>query len=98
MLDADESVELRALQARAYGRAGALNEPEAARLRELEAGKTRRAEPPAPRGPEPPAPAPAHIEPAHIEPAVSTVVDGAGTSVSEAVSYTHLTLPTKRIV
>ena len=48
MLDADESVELRALQARAYGRAGALNEPEAARLRELEAGKTRRAEPPAP--------------------------------------------------
>ncbi|WP_311879678.1 hypothetical protein [Microbacterium forte] len=83
MLDADESVELRALQARAYGRAGALNEVEAARLRELEAGKLRRTEPPAPREPEPAAPAPPHIEPAHIEPAASTVVEGAGTAVSE---------------
>ncbi|MCS3442106.1 hypothetical protein [Microbacterium phyllosphaerae] len=36
MPDADDVVELRALQVRAYGRAGALSESEAARLQELE--------------------------------------------------------------
>jgi len=40
MLDAEDAVELRALQARAYGRAGALTAAEAVRLRELEAVRT----------------------------------------------------------
>ena len=59
MLDADRSVELRALQARAYGRAGALSAADAARLRELESAKTRLAGPPATRSPETRAPDPA---------------------------------------
>lgn len=64
MLDADESVELRALQARAYGRAGALNAADAARLRELESAKTRVAEPSAMGGAETHAPQQRHAEPA----------------------------------
>ena len=39
MLDVEDSVELRALQARAYGRSGALSDAEAERLRELEAAR-----------------------------------------------------------
>ncbi len=68
MLDADESVELRTLQARAYGRAGALNAAEAARLRELQSAKTRVAKPPEPRGAETPAPDP-------VRPAPPTTAD-----------------------
>lgn len=57
MLDAEDAVELRVLQARAYGRAGALSEAEAVRLRELEAARTaesesRGAEKPRPQVPE----------------------------------------------
>lgn len=48
MLDAEDSVELRALQARAYGRAGALSDAEAARLRELEAARAVESTPPGP--------------------------------------------------
>ncbi|KQQ68498.1 hypothetical protein [Microbacterium sp. Leaf320] len=44
MLDAQDAVELRALQARAYGRAGALSDAEAARLGELEAARTSESE------------------------------------------------------
>ncbi|WP_341956695.1 hypothetical protein [Microbacterium sp. LWH13-1.2] len=44
MLDAQEAVELRALHARAYGRAGALSDAEAARLDELEAVRTSESE------------------------------------------------------
>lgn len=80
MLDAEDSVELRALQARAYGRAGALSEAEATRLRELEAGKTRVAEPPSPRR--------AQIEPAQIEPAGAIAVEGDGTSAAAEVRAT----------
>lgn len=40
MLDAEDTVELRALQERAYGRSGALSPAEAARLRELEDART----------------------------------------------------------
>lgn len=83
MLDADESVELRALQARAYGRAGALSEADAARLHELEAGRTRRAEPPAPTAAEP--------RSAHMDPAASSVVEGDGASVSEEAIATGTT-------
>lgn len=83
MLDAEESVELQALQARAYGRAGALSEAEAARLRELEAGRTRRAEPPAPTAAEP--------RSAHTDPAASSVVEGDGASVSEEAIATGTT-------
>ncbi|MFJ2543124.1 hypothetical protein [Microbacterium sp. NPDC087589] len=74
MLDADESVELRALQARAYGRSGALSEAEAARLRELEAGSVRGAEPPLPEAAEP--------RHAHTVPAASGGVDVGGDEVS----------------
>ena len=38
MLDADELAEMRALQARAYGRDGGLSQVEGARLRGLEEG------------------------------------------------------------
>ncbi|WP_312171438.1 hypothetical protein [Microbacterium sp.] len=41
MLDADETAELRALQARAYGRDGGLGDADAARLRELETMRLR---------------------------------------------------------
>lgn len=46
MPGADDVVELRALQARAYGRAGALSDSEAARLRELEEARARESESP----------------------------------------------------
>lgn len=85
MLDADESVELRALQARAYGRAGALSEADAARLHELEAGRKRGSEPPAPTAAEP--------RSAHIDPAASSVAEGDEISVSGetgAVGATHV--------
>jgi hypothetical protein len=74
MLDAEDSVELRSLQMRAYGRDGALTDAEAARLRELEAGRRRIAEPPAARRAEPRVPQPARVEPA--APDVAAGVDG----------------------
>ncbi|WP_311258821.1 hypothetical protein [Microbacterium sp. WCS2018Hpa-9] len=86
MLDADESVELRALQARAYGRAGALNEAEAARLRELETGRTRGTEPTAPRSAAPRPP-----EPENIEAAASAVVEGDAAPVSAQARTTGVT-------
>ncbi|MFJ4997926.1 hypothetical protein ACIP5T_07215 [Microbacterium sp. NPDC088619] len=83
MLDADESVELRALQARAYGRAGALNEAEAARLRELEAGRARGAERPAPTRPESHA-----TTPPQLETSTSIVAEGGGPAASGEVGAT----------
>ncbi|WP_447912175.1 hypothetical protein [Microbacterium phyllosphaerae] len=57
MFDAEDAVELRALQARAYGRSGALSDAEVTRLRELEAARTseresRTTEKPRPQMPE----------------------------------------------
>ncbi|MDN3443153.1 hypothetical protein [Microbacterium sp. APC 3901] len=83
MLDADESVELRALQARAYGRSGALSEAEAARLRELEAGNARGARPPEPQA--------AERRHAHVAPAASSAAEGDGAPVSEAAIATGVT-------
>lgn len=83
MLDAEDSVELRALQARAYGRAGALSEAEAKRLRELEAGRARTAEPAAPRSAEPRPP-----EPEHLPPVASISVDEAGIPATAEVRTT----------
>ncbi|MEV7609834.1 hypothetical protein AB0N61_10150 [Microbacterium sp. NPDC089320] len=83
MLDADEAVELRTLQARAYGRAGALNAAEAARLRELESAKTRVATPPEATRPEPRAPEPARDAPATTSDAVPV---GAAVGAGEEIS------------
>ncbi|MGJ0390733.1 hypothetical protein [Microbacterium sp. CGR1] len=65
MLDAEDAVELRALQARAYGRAGALSEAEVTRLRELEAARTSET------GPQ----APAHAVTATASPAAARIVE-----------------------
>lgn len=58
MLAADELVELRELQARAYGRDGTLSGTDAARLRELERRRQAQASPPRDPGSEPSNPQP----------------------------------------
>lgn len=81
MLDAEDSVELRALQARAYGRSGALSAAEAARLHELETARLSEdglAETTSPGPPEPvpqPGESPAQREPAQGRPTDAVAAD-----------------------
>lgn len=75
MLDAEDSVELRALQARAYGRSGALSAAEAERLHELESARVPEDGLAASTSPGPSEPA--QREPAQREPA-DVVATGPG--------------------